>query len=91
MRVLCINGDFSNAANRPSGKFIIEVPKEREVYTVREIKEKRGIIGYLLVEIYGGTLLNGDEISFDSSRFIRLEEINTLEESIKKECLINFQ
>jgi hypothetical protein len=89
MRVLCINGDFSNAGER--SKFLLSVPKELETYTIREVVERGPVKGYLLEEVFGGIMPSGLEVSFDSSRFVRLEEINTSEELIQEECLINFQ
>lgn len=92
MRVLCINGDFSKESARENFKFVLAVPEELVEYNIKEIQEKRGKTGYVLGEIFAGFLPNGDEISFDSSRFVRIEEIDTLEEEItEKECLINLQ
>jgi hypothetical protein len=69
----------------------MSLPKEMEEYTIREILEIGTKKGYLLEEVFGGILPSGLELSFDSSRFVHLEEINTSEESIQEECLINFQ
>lgn len=91
MRVLCINGDFSG---RAAYRYLLESPKELEEYTVRETVDILGRTGYILNEIFGGIIpTTGNEISFDSSRFVRLQEINTLEETIEElePCLIDFQ
>lgn len=86
MRVLCINGDFSNAGER--SKYLMSVPKELEMYTIKDIVHSPGGDGYILEEIFGGILPNGKEISFRTNRFVRIEEIDTLEEEItKEECL----
>lgn len=88
MRVLCINGDFSNAG--PRSRYLRQVPKELKEYTIREVIKRGIVVGYLLEEICGGFFPSGIEVSFDSSRFIPLEEINTSKEQIEEECLINF-
>jgi len=90
MKVLCINSDFSNAIGRPSYKYLKDLPKELEEYTVREVVEKKGIAGYLLEEIFGGTLENGEEISYDSSRFIPIQDdLVECEEMEMEECYFN--
>ena len=86
MRVLCINGDFSNAGER--GQYLISVPKELKNYTVRDAVERGGRTGYLLEEIFGGIMPNGLEVSFDSSRFVPVEELDVFEEMYTEECLI---
>lgn len=82
MRVLCINGSFDRM--RPSFKYIKELPKEMEVYTVKEIVTVRSVTGYILNEVDGGKILIGPnkykEVSFDSNRFVLLSESEDLEE-----------
>jgi hypothetical protein len=52
-----------------------------EIYTIREIiKSASGSTGYLLEEVFGGILPNGKEVSFNPNRFVKVEEIDTLEE-----------
>ena len=78
MRVLCINGDFSNAGSRM--KYLVEVPIQLEEYIVKEIIQGLDKVGYILEGISGGILPSGREVSFDSSRFISLDDLSTLEE-----------
>lgn len=87
MRVLCINGDFKNARLRPAFQYVKQLPKELNEYNVREVREVDGRIGYCLVEFCAGFNPKGMEISFDASRFVPLEDINTLEEILEEDCV----
>jgi hypothetical protein len=88
MRVLCINGDFTGAMWHPSYQYLKETPVELQNYTVVDVREINGRVGYILDEIDAGFFPSGVPISFDSSRFIPVEEINSLEELIEEECLM---
>ena len=79
MRVLCINGDFVQARNLPGFERIIKFPKTLEEYNIREVVNRSGRDGYLLEEIFGGILANGNEVSFNQNRFIPLEALDVLE------------
>jgi len=87
MRVLCINGDFSNLGER--SKHLINVPKELNDYNVREVVKRGSMTGYLLEEVFGGILPSGLEVSFLAERFVLLEEIDSLKEVEAEECQIN--
>ena len=76
MRVLCINDDFSLDKNRENFKYILELPKQLEEYTVIFVNEYDG---YILKEINAGVYPNGLPISFKSERFIRIDELHVEE------------
>jgi hypothetical protein len=87
MRVLCINDDFSAQTSRPDWRYVLNTPKEMESYTVKEVQEFGSRTGYVLDEIFAGFNDKGKEISFSSTRFVPVEEINTLAEATD-ECVI---
>jgi len=85
MRVLCINGDFSNVSRtRDWFTFVKETPITLNNYTVIDVKEKSGRTGYILEEVDGGVLPNGELVTFDSARFVLVEDV-TEEEMIREE------
>lgn len=85
MKVLCINDDFTMQRARESYKNICSFPKEGWTYTVERIEERNGIIGYALAEVFGGIYEAGDEILWNSNRFIRVEDTSDLVEEIHEE------
>lgn len=90
MRVLCINADFSNQTHRPAFKYLQEIPVELKEYTIRDVQEISGQIGYMLEEIFAGIGPSGKEISFDSSRFVPLMDSMLEEELMETKLELQF-
>ena len=85
MKVLCIDADFSTAKKRPTWKYVKDLPKFGETYTVEEVICFGPIVGYILKEIESP--LNpetGNQINWDASRFIPVEDI-------EEECILEFE
>lgn len=72
-------------------KYVKQLPVQMEEYTISEVVQRGGRNGYVLEEIDGGILPNGSVVIFDESRFVKLDEIDTLEITTEDECLINLQ
>ncbi len=82
MKVLCINADFTKTRNS-NVHYITQFPKELETYTIREVVDIQGTVGYKFDEFVGGYNKSGVEISFDQARFVPLQD--DLEETEVKE------
>lgn len=71
---MCINADVRNQLfTREDFKYVKEIPKEGEIYTVSKQVLRNGQVGYILNEIDSGIKPNGRPVTWLHSRFILLK------------------
>lgn len=88
MRVLCVDDDFYFESQMPSFKYVNQLPKCGEVYTVNEQIVIYGQPGLVLKEIFSGMHPSGEFVSFRAKRFVPLndEKLETIK--LKNESLL---